>query len=837
MTMDDSGATGLPSAARIVIVGGGAVGCSIAYHLGKLGVRDVLLIERNTLTSGCTWHAAGLVGQLRSKPNLTRLMQMSAGLYATIGAETGQDVGWHGTGSLRLASSPQRWQELKRSATTAKGIGFEMHLLTPREALDLFPLFDPGGVAGAAFVPSDGHVDPYGLTQAYAKGARASGVKIVEGVAVTGVRTTRTARSARTAGAGAAGGYRRRVVSLDTTAGPVACDVVVNAAGLWARQFGEMLGIELPVTVVEHQYLVTEKTDRIPDGLPSLRDPDNNFYLKPEPGAFAIGGWEEGTVAAFGDGRLPIEFAQQLFPHNLDRLERFVVPASTRLPILDEIGIRTVINGPIPVSADGEPVIGRHPDLDNVFVGCGFTAGIAGSGGAGRVLAQWIVDGDPGMDLWPFDVRRFSRHHANPVALNDLAIENYAAYYRIAWPTEERSAARGARRSPFHDRLVEAGAVHGTKNGWERPNAFRPSDVDEPDHRTFSRAAFAATVGVEHALVRNGVALIDMTSFTKFDVEGDGAFDYLNWLAAGNLDKPPGSVTYTQLCNERGGIEADVTIVRRPHTGPHEDRFYIVTGSAFGTRDGGWIAASMPNGIRLRDVTSAYAVLNLCGPLSRDVLQRVSIDDVSNAAFPYMTAREIRIGMAPVLAVRITYVGELGWELHIPTEYAAYVFDRLVDAGQPLGIGHAGYRAIDSLRMEKRYLYWSADITPDSNPYEAGLGFAVALDKGDFQGRSALARIREQGVTRRLCCFALDVPLDVHGGEAILFDGDVVGSTTSGNYGYTVGCALVYGYVPVATIEASGNRSGFEIEAFGERSPARVVDRCAYDPQRARILM
>ena len=466
--------SGFPGSAHIVIVGGGAVGCSIAYHLGKLGVKDVLLLERSTLTSGCTWHAAGLVGQLRSKSNLTRLMQMSAELYATIGDEVGQDVGWHGTGSLRLASSEARWQEMKRSATTAKSIGFEMHLLSAQEALDRFPLFDAKGVVGAAYVPSDGYVDPYGLTHAYAKGARNAGVRIVEGVTVTGVVRN-----------------GRRVTRLETSAGLIDCDIVVNAAGLWARQFGELAGLELPVTVVEHQYLVTEKTDRIPAGLPSLRDPDNNFYLKPEPGAFAIGGWEEGTVCAFGDGRLPADFAQQLFQQNLDRLERFLVPASTRLPLLNEIGIRTVINGPIPVSADGEPVIGKHPALDNYFLACGFTAGIAGSGGAGRVLANWIIDGDPGMDLWPFDIRRFSQHHASPSYLHDVGIETYAAYYKIAWPLEERVAARGARRSPFHDALAAIGAVHGTKNGWERPNYFRRDGADEPDHRTFSRGASA----------------------------------------------------------------------------------------------------------------------------------------------------------------------------------------------------------------------------------------------------------------------------------------------------------------------------------------------------------
>ena len=806
-------APALPAQARIVIVGGGAVGCSIAYHLAQLGATDVLLLERSTLTSGCTWHAAGLVGQLRGKSNLTRMMQMSAQLYARIGEETGQDVGWHGTGSLRLASSENRWLELKRSATTARGIGFELQLLSPREAFDKFPLIDLDGVVGAAYVPSDGYVDPYGLTHAYAKGARAGGVRIVEGVTVTGVERR-----------------AKRVTAVLTAHGRIRCEIVVNAAGLWARQFGELAGIELPVTVVEHQYLVTEKTDRIPTGLPSLRDPDNNFYLKPEAGAFAIGGWEEGTVAPYGDGRLPLDFGQQLFQQNLERLERFVLPASTRLPLLDELGIRTVINGPIPVSADGEPIIGRHPALDNYFLACGFTAGIAGSGGAGRVLAHWIVDGDPGMDLWAFDVRRFSQHQASPAYLHDVGIETYAAYYKMSWPNEERVAARGARRSPFYDKLLAAGAVMGSKNGWERPNWFRRPGVADPTHESFYRLLWRDTVGAEHHRVRNGVALIDMSSFTKFEIGGPGALTSLNWLAAANLDKPVGTATYTQLCNERGGIEADLTIVRIAG-----DRFYIVTGSGFGTRDGGWVQSHLPadGSVVFSDVTSSRAVLNLCGPLARRVLEKVTGDDVSHAGFPYMSAKTIRIGLAPVLAVRITYVGELGWELHIPAEYAGYVFDTLLDAGREFGIGHAGYRAIDTLRMEKRYLYWSADISPDYNPYEAGLGFAVALGKDDFLGRDALLKIKAEGVRQKLCCLLLERPLSVYGGETILCDGRVVGSTTSGNYGYTVGRSIVFGYLPVEYAQSDT----FEVEAFGERSPAQWIDGCAYDPSRQRILL
>lgn len=803
--------TSLPDSARVVVVGGGAVGCSIAYHLAKLGVAEVLLLERRQLTSGCTWHAAGLVGQLRSKTNLTRMMQYSARLYATIGAETGQDVGWHGTGSLRLAASRERFQELRRSATTARGFGFELHVLSPAEAFDRFPLLDPDGVVGATFVPGDGYVDPYSLTQAYAAGARRGGVRIVEGVVVTGVITE-----------------KRRIVALETDHGRIRCETVVNAAGLWARHFGELCGLELPVTVVEHQYLVTEKTERVPAGLPSLRDPDLNFYLKPEPGALAIGGWEPDTLPALGTGQIPLDFGQQLFPENFDRFEQIMLPAARRVPILNELGIRSLINGPIPISADGEPVIGPAPQFDNLFLACGFTSGIAGSGGAGKVVADWIVHGDPGMDLWSFDVRRFGAHHGSSRYLTEVGVESYGAYYHISWPTDERQAARGLRRSPLHPALAAAGAVFGSRNGWERPNWFRRPGVPDPDERTFDRLAWRDTVGAEHRLIREGVALIDQTSFTKLEVSGPGALALLDRLAANRIDRPTGSVVYTQLCNERGGIEADLTIARLA-----PDRFYVITGSAFGIHDGGWITRHMPadGSVVLTEVTSAYAVINLCGPLARAVLAASTGVDVGNAALAYMTMRELRLGVAPVRALRVTYVGELGYELHVPTEYAPYVFERLLDAGIPHGIGHAGYRAIDSARIEKRYLYWSSDVSPDVNPYEAGLGFAVALDKGDFIGRDALVGVRRDGPTQRLVCLALAQPLPVYGGEAIWHSGQVVGTATSGNYGFTVGRSIVLGYVP-ATL-ATGQ--GFAVEAFGETTPAERIDGCAYDPRGSRV--
>ncbi|MEE8499058.1 MAG: FAD-dependent oxidoreductase, partial [Kiloniellales bacterium] len=690
--------------AEIVIIGGGAIGCSIAYHLAKLGKRDVLLLEKSGLTHGATWHAAGLIGQLRSKRNLTRMLQYSVELYGRLEAETGQATDWKQTGSLRLASSEARWREIRQTATTARSFGFELHLLSAQEALKLFPLMTTEGVVGAAYIPSDGHADPSSLTQALAKGARAGGVTIHEGVRVTDFVVE-----------------DGRITQVITDHGNIRAEVVVNAAGMWARELGSLAGAAIPAAAVEHQYLVTEKLPDWPADLPSLRDPDKNFYLKPEVGGIALGGWED-DAPPFGADGIPPDFGRELLESDFDRFEPIAAQAAERVPVLNEVGIRSLINGPIPVSADGEPVMGPTPGLDNFFVACGFTAGIAACGGAGRALAQWIVDGDPGMDLWAFDIRRFGPHHAGTRYLNARAVESYGRYYKVHWPGEEMRSGRGVRRSPLYDLLKERGAVFGSKFGWERSNWFAPKGVEPADRPSFERPNWFEQVGNEHRAVRERVALIDVSSFTKFEVSGPGALRFLQWLAANDLDKAPGAITYTQLCNAGGGIEADLTITRLA-----EDRFYIVTGSGFGVRDVGWIRSHMPRdgSVVLDDVTSSRAVINLCGPDARRVLERLAEEDVSHGAFPFMSARNLRLGYAPVTALRLTYVGELGYELHVPNEYAAHLYEALWSAGQDFGIADAGYRAIDTLRMEKRYLYWGADITPDYSPYEAGLGFCV----------------------------------------------------------------------------------------------------------------
>ena len=801
----------VPSQAEVVVVGGGVIGCAIAYHLTRLGRRDVLVVEQFGLTEGATWHAAGLVGQLRGNRNLTRLMQASVALYRTLEEETGQATGWREVGSLRIASSAARWQEIRRTATTARSFGFELHLISPEEASAMFPVMEPRGIVGAAFVPSDGYIDPSGLAGALARGARGRGAKIVEGATVTDIVLDR--------------GRARQVV---TDHGTVAAETVVLAAGMWTRPLAARLGLAVPATAVEHQYLVTEPIPGIAAGVPTFRDPDHLVYAKPEVGGLALGGWEPDTVPFAPDG-IPEGFRHQLLPGDFDRFERLATLAAKRIPALATAGVKTLVNGPIPVSADGEPVLGLAAGTANVFLACGFTAGIAAAGGAGEALAEWIVAGHPTRDLWPFDSRRFGAIHAGTRFLAERAVEAYGRYYALHYPGDEPASARGARQSPLHETLVGHGAVMGTKFGWERPNWFAPAGVEPVDRPAFDHPNWTEAVAAEHRCVRERVALIDQTSFAKFELVGPGALATLQRLAANDVGRPPGAVTYTQLVNERGGIEADVTVSRLA-----EDRFYIVTGAGFGVHDGDWITRHLPadGSARLEEVTSAIAVINLCGPRARTLLGHVAQEPVDGHAFPFMTWRTLHLGYAAVRALRVTYTGELGWELHMPTEYAPQVYGLLREAGADLGVADVGYRAIDGLRLEKRYLYWSADITPDDTPFEAGLGFCVKLGKGDFLGREALLRAKAEGVGRRLCCFTLEAPAPVFGGEAILHAGRVVGVTTSGGFGHSVGKPIVLGYVPTEAIDDGP----YAIEAFGEAIPATRHPRPLYDPARARLL-
>jgi 4-methylaminobutanoate oxidase (formaldehyde-forming) len=609
--------------AEIVIIGGGIIGCSIAYHLTRMGKTDVLLLEKSGLTHGATWHAAGLVGQLRSSRNLTRMLQRSVALYDRLEAETGQATDWRKVGSLRLASSPDRLLEIKRAATMAKSFGLEMSIVSAKEAQDLCPILNVEDVLAAAYLPSDGYVDPASVTQALAKGARMKGARMRQGIRVTGFERK-----------------GQRVTQLQTDQGAIECDIVVNAAGMWARELGLMMGVRVPSIAVEHQYLITDPILDLPKAMPTFRDPDLRVYYKPEVRGIVIGGWEEGTPT-FGEAGIPPEFGQQLLEGNFDRFQVLAEAAFKRTPIVEKVGVRQLINGPIPFSADGEFVMGKAPELDNAFVCAGFTYGIAGGGGAGEMMAEWIVSGKPSLNLWPLDIRRFSFHHAAKQFIYPRAVDLYGKYYAVGYPRVEHQSARGIRRSPLYETLGKLGAIYGSRGGWERPNWFAPPGTDTSDRPSFDRPNWFEHVGAEHRAVRERVALIDQTSFSKFELSGPGAAAALQRLAAADIDKPAGSVIYTQLCNERGGIECDLTLSRLD-----ANHFYIVTGSAFGTHDLHWIHSHLPpdGSAIIRDVTSARAVINLCGPLARKVLELVAEEDVSNAVLPFAHCKQITLG-------------------------------------------------------------------------------------------------------------------------------------------------------------------------------------------------
>jgi len=797
-----------------LIIGGGIIGCSIAYHLAKNGEKDVVLLEKASLTEGATWHAAGLVGQLRSSRNTTRMLKRSVAMYDQLEAETGMAFDWKKTGSLRLAATKERLLEAKRLTTMARSFDLEMQMITAAEAKTLFPYIDATGLEGAAFIPSDGHVDPASLCQAVAAGARKYGAQIKQGVTVLDFEIT-----------------DGRITKVMTSQGEYQAETVVMAAGMWSRELGAKLAIHVPACAVEHQYIVTEP---LPDielvkGLPSLRDPERLVYYKPDAGGrLVIGGYEDDTLP-FGDKGIPGNFVRQLLPDNLDRFGPLAELAAEVTPVLNEVGIRTVINGPIPYSADGDFVMGWAPDFDNLMMATGFLYGIAAGGGAGEMIAEWIVDGRPSLDLWPLDCRRFGPHHGSRAFMYPRAVEHYAHHYKMRYPGQEHETVRQLRLSPLYQRLKDHGAVYGSKNGWERPLWFAPDGVEAVDQLDFLNPGWHAYAAKEHEAVRNAVALIDQSSFAKFEMIGTGSLALLQRLAACNMDKPDGTVIYAQLCNDAGGIEADLTITRLGR-----NHFYIVTGAGFGTHDADWIRRHMPKdgSVHLIEVTSARAVINICGPKARGVLQAVCETDVSNAAFPFGTAQEMIIGAALVRAVRIGFVGELGWELHIPTEFAAHVYDTLWQAGQNAGIRDVGYRAIDSLRMEKGYLYWSGDISPDYTPIEAGLGFRVHLKSGgDFIGRSVLATQKSAGPAQKLCAFIADKPLPLYGGETILRDGKVVSLVTSAGFGHTVGQMILFGYLP----KNIWDETAFEIEVFGERSKITRVDGPLYDPQNKKL--
>lgn len=811
----------LPTTARAVIIGGGIIGCSTAYHLGKLGWTDTVLLERKKLTSGTTFHAAGLVGQLRTSANITQLLGYSVELYKKLEQETGLQTGWKMNGGLRLACNAERWTEVKRQATTAHSFGLEMHLLTPKEAQELWPLMTIDDLVGAAYLPTDGQANPSDITQSLAKGARMAGVQIFEDTPVTRIIVE-----------------DGRIRGVETAQGTIECEKVICCAGQWTRTLAATVGVNVPLVSVEHQYMVTERIEGVTPTLPTLRDPDRLTYWKEDVGGLVWGGYEPNPKPWAQNG-IPEGFHFELLNSDWDHYSQFMENALARVPALANAGVKQLINGPESFTPDGNFILGEAPELRNFYVGAGFNAfGIASGGGAGMALAEWAAKGEAPYDLWPVDIRRFGRVHRSTDWVRARTMEAYGKHYTIAWPSEEHHSARPTRRSPLYAHLQAAGACFGEKLGWERPNWFADLTAGEKpvDRYSYQRPGWFDAVGREHRAARDSAVLIDQTSFAKFTLKGPDAAQVLNHIAAGNVDRAVGTLTYTQMLNTRGGIEADVTVARVA-----QDEFYIVTGTGFATHDFDWIARNIPADARcqLVDVTAGSSILSLMGPKARDILQSLTPDDLSGAAFPFATAKPISVASCPVLALRVTYVGELGWELHMPTDVAVTVYEALMQAGAPHGLRNAGYRAIETLRLEKAYRAWGADIGPDHTPVEAGLAWACKMKSGiPFIGREALAAQLANGVKKRLAIFTVDDPhVILLGRETIYRNGERVGWLSSGGFGHTLGLPIGMGYVRHAggVDDAFLTGGSYELEVASERVPARLHLAAPYDPQSLRV--
>lgn len=809
----------VPTHAQIVVIGGGIIGCSTAYHLARDHKADVVLLEQGQLTSGSTWHAAGLVGQLRSSASITQVLKYSVDLYKNLREETGLETGWKMTGCLRLACNEDRWIEYKRLATTAGSFGMEMHLISPEEVKKMWPLMQVDDLVGASWLPTDGQASPSDITQSLAKGARMHGAKLIEGVRVTGFQMDGD-----------------RIIAVETTDGIIQCDKVVNCGGQWARQIGAMAGINVPLQPVKHQYVITEKIDGLATDAATIRDPDRFTYYKEEVGGLVMGGYEHNPIAWTKDN-VPDDFQFQLFDDDWEHFEQHLEQAVARMPALETAGIKQMINGPESFTPDGNFILGSAPECANMFVGAGFNAfGIASGGGAGWVLAQWVVSGEAPMDLWVVDIRRFSGLHEDRDWVCERTLEAYGKHYTIGFPHEEYSSGRPRIISPLYERLKQHRAVFGSKLGWERPNWFAPKGAEQHDVYSMGHQNWFGPVAAEHRLARESAGIFDQSSFAKYELAGPCAAAALDWICANNVTRGPGRLTYTQMLNSRGGIECDLTIAQLA-----EDHFYIVTGTGFRTHDASWIRDHMPEDCdaTLNDVTEEWGTLSLMGPRARDVLSAITGHDVSNQAFPFGHVREIEVAGHSVRALRVTYVGELGWELHVPIAATGEVFDALMAAGEPFGVRPVGYRAIESLRLEKGYRAWSSDITPNDTPFEAGLGWAVKLKSDvDFMGRAACERVANQRLSKKLACFTVDdADVVLLGRETILRDGEFAGYLSSGGFGHTVGKPVGLGYV--RNQDGVDNdwlqRGRYELVVATERVPARLHLEPLYDPAAERV--
>ncbi len=809
----------IPARARVVIIGGGVIGCSVAYHLTKLGWDDVALLERKQLTSGTTWHAAGLIGQLRQTINMTQLARYTGDLYRGLEAETGQATGYRQCGSISLATTAGRMEELRRNASMAKVFGLRVDVVTREEIRALYPLASLEDVIGGIHIPSDGYGNAVDITQALAKGARNRGARIFQDLAVTAIHHD-----------------GRRVTGVQTANGRIDADYVVLCGGMWTRDLAASIGVSVPLHACEHYYVLFKDVPGLSPDMPVLRDYDHCSYFKYDAGKLLVGAFEP-HARPWGVGGIPEDFSFGEIAGDFSHFEPVLIDAMRRVPALEQAGIQKFFCGPESFTPDVRYHLGESAELSNCFVAAGLNSiGLQSAGGIGKVVSEWMRDGHPPVDLWEVDVRRAMPFQINRQYLRARVSESLGLLYATHWPFRQYEMARGARKSSLHDRLAARGACFGEAFGWERANWYAPAGVKPEYEYSYGRQNWFDHSANEHRAVREAVGLFDQSSFAKFRLEGADAAKVLNRVGANDVDVAVGKIVYTQWLNERGGIEADLTVTRLSETA-----YLIVTGTETEVKDFNWLSRHMGEDARcvLTNVTSGMGVLSLMGPRSRQLLQSLTPDDVSDTAFPFATSRVIEVGLALVRASRITYVGELGWELYIPTEFMQGVYDELVAAGDPFGLTHAGYHALNSLRIEKGYRHWGHDITDEDTPWEAGLGFAVKLEKpGGFIGREALLRQKESGLTKRLLQFKLNTPDPLLYHNEPIWRGDtIVGFIRSGMYGHTLGAAVGLGYVTSPAGETVGaiGPNDYEIEIAGVRHPAIASLKPMYDAANERI--
>ncbi|MBE9524712.1 MAG: FAD-dependent oxidoreductase [Chloroflexi bacterium] len=802
--------------AQIVIVGGGIFGVNIAYHLAKLGWTDVILLEKDEIASGATAHAAGLVTQFATSQTLMQFRKYSIELYSKLGL-------FEHVGSLRVASSEVQLKELQRSVSKARAIGMDVEIISPTEALQIMPQISAENLYGAVYLPQDGHLDPYITTTTMARHVREMGVSIHTGVRMTGIELS-------------SGGA---VTKVHTDHGAIKTELVINAAGIWGPRVAAMAGVNIPTTPVDHQHIALKAipNHEFAHKTPCLRDPDNLVYMREEAGGLVIGGYEPNPRARWLDG-VPWEHGGRTLPSDFELFDPLMDGAIRRIPFLEKAEVVSLICHPGAYTPDCIPILGPMPGARGLWMAAGMSLnGFGGAGGMGKLMAEWIVQGEPSLDVYDFRATRFGNYFDSPYYAAQRTRESVRYYYRLQFPNDERELARPHRLSPVHSRLQDLGAVFGEKFGWERVNYFQPGKQWRragADQRAWGwgQPPYFERVGLEHQAARERVALFDLSSFGKIEVSGPGSLALLQRLADSDLDKPEGSVMYTQFLNQRGGIEADLTITRLA-----AQRFRVITGSSFIANDLAWLKMHIaPNdqSVEIRDITTDWACLALWGPKARHVLAEVTTDDVSNQGFPYLSAATISIRGAEVLAQRVSYVGELGWELYVSPERAVQVWDALMAAGQAHEIEVGGYKALDSLRLEKGYRYFTADLTPLENPYEAGLGFCVKLTKGEFLGRDALLKAKDAGLEKKLCTLVLDgdAYIPIYGGEAVTLENQVVSRVRSGGYGYSLKRVIILAYLPLELAQIGAR---FEIEVFDQRIGAEVTPTTLYDPQSKKL--